>query len=76
MAEIPAAGVFVLVPVIGEFDHRRLAFARELDIVPHLVSGGRGEFTIWLDGTKVFDKGHDDFPDEAEVIAAIRAAVR
>ncbi len=50
--------------------------ARELDIVPHLVSGGRGEFTIWLDGTKVFDKGHDDFPDEAEVIAAIRAAVR
>ena len=37
-----------------------------------LVSGGRGEFTIWVDGAKVFDKaGHDDFPTDEEAVAAV-----
>lgn len=37
-----------------------------------LTPGGRGEFTIWLEGQKVLDKGHGDFPDERAVVAAIR----
>lgn len=37
-----------------------------------LVPGGRGEFTIWLDGRKVFDKrDHGDFPDRDAVLAAV-----
>ena len=45
---------------------------RELGVKATLVSGSRGEFTVWLDGRKLLDKGHDDFPDEAAVLAAIR----
>ena len=37
-----------------------------------LVSGGRGEFTIWVDGAKVFDKaGRGDFPTDEEAVAAV-----
>ena len=45
---------------------------RELGVKAALVSGGRGEFTVWLDGRKVLDKGHGAFPAEAAVLAAIR----
>ena len=46
---------------------------RELGIEATLVSGGRGEFTVWLDGKKLLDKAdHGDFPDEAAVLRAIR----
>ena len=46
---------------------------RELGAEVRIVPGGRGEFTIWLDGRMVYDKGDDDFPEEAEVLAAARA---
>lgn len=47
---------------------------RELGATATIVPGGRGEFSIWLDGRKVYAKGgDDDFPDEAEVLAAARA---
>ncbi len=46
---------------------------RALGVDTKLVSGGRGEFTIWLDDRKVYDKGHGDFPDEAAVLAAVRS---
>jgi predicted Rdx family selenoprotein len=37
-----------------------------------LSSGGRGEFTIWVDGKKVFDKAvSGDFPSDQEAIAAV-----
>jgi predicted Rdx family selenoprotein len=42
------------------------------DLASTLVSGGRGEFTIWVDGAKVFDKavsGH--FPTNEEAVAAV-----
>lgn len=40
-----------------------------------LVSGGRGELTIWVDGVKVFDKArYGDFPSDDEAIAAVRSA--
>ena len=50
---------------------------RELGIDSTLTSGGRGEFTVWLDGAKVLDIEDDpehDFPDEAAVLRAIRGA--
>lgn len=47
---------------------------RELGAEVRIVPGGRGEFTIWLDGRQVYAKGDDDdFPEEAEVLAAARA---
>ena len=50
---------------------------RELDVDSKLTPGGRGEFTVWLDGAKVLDIDDDpehDFPDEAAVLRAIRGA--
>lgn len=47
----------------------------ELGVDVTLTSGDRGEFTLWLDGRKVFDihDGPDyDFPDEATVLRVIR----
>lgn len=44
----------------------------ELGVETTQVPGGRGEFTIWLDGRKVFDKrDHGDFPDREAVLAAV-----
>ena len=46
---------------------------RELGIDAKLISGGRGEFTVWLDGKKILDKADDgDFPDEDAVLRALR----
>lgn len=50
---------------------------RELGVDSKLTSGGRGEFTVWLDDRKVLDIEDDpdhDFPDEAAVLRAIRGA--
>lgn len=47
---------------------------RELGVDAKLTSGGRGEFTVWLDGRKILDIADDpehDFPDEASVLAAL-----
>jgi predicted Rdx family selenoprotein len=51
-----------------------VALRRVLAVDAKLVSGGRGEFTIWVDGKQAFDKAtHGDFPTDAEAIAAVRA---
>lgn len=43
---------------------------------PKLVSGKRGEFSIWIDGQRVYDKGHDDdFPSDNEAVALVRPHV-
>ena len=44
----------------------------ELDTMAELIAGNRGEFTIWIDGRKLYDKGRGDFPDERTVLAAVR----
>jgi predicted Rdx family selenoprotein len=37
-----------------------------------LVPGGRGEFTIWVDGAKAFDKAVSGaFPSDEEAVAAV-----
>ncbi|MBZ0231250.1 MAG: Rdx family protein [Deltaproteobacteria bacterium] len=37
-----------------------------------LTPGGRGEYTVWVDGEKVADKAGGDFPTEREVVEAVR----
>jgi len=38
------------------------------------VVGNSGEFTVWVDGTKVAEKAAGRFPEPAEIVAAVRAA--
>jgi hypothetical protein len=40
-----------------------------------LVSGGRGEFSVWVAETMVAQKNGLEFPDEQQVLAAVRAAL-
>jgi hypothetical protein len=50
---------------------------RERGVDVTLTAGGRGEFTVWLDGKKLLDIEDDpdhDFPDEAAVLRALRSA--
>ncbi|MDA1185217.1 MAG: hypothetical protein O2930_11310 [Acidobacteria bacterium] len=44
-------------------------------IDPDIVTGARGEFTVWVDGTTVAKKSADGFPTDEEIVAAVRAAV-
>jgi hypothetical protein len=37
------------------------------------VVGHTGEYTIWVDDTKVLEKRGATFPDPKDVIAAVRA---
>jgi hypothetical protein len=39
-----------------------------------LVEGGRGEFTVWLDGRRVAQKDADGFPSDDQVLAGVQAA--
>jgi len=39
-----------------------------------LTPGGRGEYTVWVDGRKVADKSGGEFPTEAEVVTAVTNA--
>lgn len=40
-----------------------------------LVEGDRGEFTVWVDGQKVAEKGLFRFPSDADVVRAVRRAL-
>jgi predicted Rdx family selenoprotein len=33
--------------------------------------GGRGEFSVWLDGEKIAEKDRDGFPTEQEVVSKV-----
>jgi predicted Rdx family selenoprotein len=43
----------------------------DADIVP----GGRGEFTVWVDGVKVAEKSRSGFPSEKAVIENVSKAL-
>lgn len=45
---------------------------KELDVDAELIVGQSGEFTVWVDDTKVAEKSWGRFPDPAEVVAAVR----
>ena len=46
---------------------------QSLGVDATLVVGNSGEFTVWVDQTKVAEKKWGRFPDPADVIAAVRA---
>ena len=44
-------------------------------VAPDVVEGGRGEFSIRVDDRVVAQKSPRGFPDDAAVVAAVRAAL-
>ena len=48
---------------------------RELGVETELVAGGRGEFTVWVGGKVVAQKGWLGFPSDEKILAAARAAL-
>jgi predicted Rdx family selenoprotein len=48
---------------------------QELQLDTDLEPGGRGEFTVWIDGKKVAEKSRSGFPTEPGLIAAIKDAL-
>ena len=40
-----------------------------------LEPGGRGEFTIWVDGVKVAEKSRSGFPSEKAVVETVSKAL-
>ena len=41
-----------------------------------LESGGRGEFTVWVDGQKVAEKTRTGFPGELSIIESVKNALK
>jgi hypothetical protein len=48
---------------------------QELQLDTDLEPGGRGEFTVWVDGKKVAEKTRTGFPTEPALIDAIKHAL-
>jgi hypothetical protein len=40
-----------------------------------ITPGGRGEFSVWVDGAKVVEKTRTGFPSEDAALAAVTAAL-
>lgn len=40
-----------------------------------LEPGGRGEFTVWVDGNKVAEKSRTGFPADSSLIQAVKSAL-
>jgi predicted Rdx family selenoprotein len=40
-----------------------------------LVSGNKGEFTVWVDDVQVQDKIDGEFPEDGDCVAAVQAAL-
>ena len=40
-----------------------------------IIEGGRGEFTVWVEDATVAKKDAGGFPDDDEIVAAVRAAL-
>ena len=47
----------------------------KLNLDTDLEPGGRGEFTVWVDGVKVAEKSRTGFPAEPAIIETIRKAI-
>jgi hypothetical protein len=46
-----------------------------LQLDADIVAGGRGEFTVWVDGVKVAEKSRSGFPSEKAVIETVSKAL-
>jgi len=47
----------------------------QLNLEAALEPGGRGEFTVWLDGKKLVEKSRVGFPADAKIIEAVSKAL-
>ena len=47
----------------------------KLDLDTHLEPGGRGEFSVWVDGKKIAEKSRSGFPSEPAIVDLIRQAL-
>ena len=47
----------------------------QLQLDADLESGGRGEFTVWVDGQKVAEKTRTGFPGELAIIESVKNAL-
>ena len=48
---------------------------KEVGVDAQLEVGGSGEFTVWVGDQKVAEKKWMKFPEPADVIAAVKAAM-
>jgi hypothetical protein len=48
---------------------------QELNLDAEVEPGGRGEFTVWVDGTKVAEKTRTGFPSEPAIVDLVRHAL-
>ncbi len=48
---------------------------KALNVETTLTVGDSGEFTVWVDGSKVSEKTRMQFPEPAAVVAAVRDAL-
>jgi predicted Rdx family selenoprotein len=46
-------------------------FQQEVTLEP----GGRGEFTVWVDGRKIAEKSRTGFPAEPAILESLRVAL-
>jgi hypothetical protein len=46
-----------------------------LGVDAELIEGGRGEFTVWVDGRKVAEKGWIRFPSDEKIVSAVKEAL-
>jgi predicted Rdx family selenoprotein len=46
-----------------------------LELDTDIEPGGRGEFTIWVDGVKVSEKSRTGFPSEKAILEHVTKAV-
>ncbi len=47
-----------------------------LHVQTDVEPGGRGEFSVWVDGTKVAEKSRTGFPGEKAVLESVAQALR
>lgn len=47
----------------------------QLKLDAELEPGGRGEFTVWVDGKKIAEKTRSGFPTETAIVDLIRQAL-
>lgn len=46
-----------------------------LGVESDLEPGGRGEFTVWVDGNKIAEKSRTGFPADAALLQAVTTAL-
>ena len=48
---------------------------QELQLDSDVEPGGRGEFTVWLDGVKIAEKSRTGFPADKALVDAVRKSL-